>query len=164
MDSEGEEAFEALFRAEYPSVVRAVRRIVGSSEVAEEISQEAFCRAFERWNKVRAHERPAAWIRLVALRMAIRSDLRRRRGDALRPSWSTLSEPVADLDLQHAIDSLSDRQRTAVVLHYMLDLSISEVSAVMQVSEGTIKTQLHRARSRLAATLETQEDVDDATR
>lgn len=156
-----DDAFDHLFRSEYPAVVRAVEWTVGSRAIAEEITQDAFCRALERWRRVRNHENPAAWVQLTALRMAVRADRRRRRGDETQPGWSSAGETrPADVDLQRAIGELSDGQRHAVVLHHLLDLPVAQVAELMRVSEGTVKTHLHRGRARLASALREDEEIN----
>jgi RNA polymerase sigma-70 factor (ECF subfamily) len=159
------EDFERMFRSEYPRVVAAVRWVAGELPAAEEAAQEAFCRALERWDRVRRHERPGAWVQVTALRVAVRR--RRRDADRARlvPAWSP--PPAAapsDVDLQRALAALPDGQRAAVVLHHLLDLSVDEAASVLGVSAGTVKTQLHRARARLAAALGEPEEVRDGAR
>jgi RNA polymerase sigma-70 factor (ECF subfamily) len=61
-----------------------------------------------------------------------------------------------------AVLELPIRQRAVVVLHYLDDLPVSEVAAVLGCSEGTVKTHLHRARRSLATTL--GEELDDDAR
>lgn len=161
---DGDEAFEALFRAEYPRVVAAVRWVVGDLGAAEEVAQEAFCRALERWARVEKHERPGAWVQLTGLRLAVHRRRRDAAGRHLRPAWSAPpAVAAADLDLHGAIAGLPEGQRAAVVLHHLLDLTVEDTAAVLGVRTGTVKTQLHRARARLAATLgEPQEATDGA--
>jgi RNA polymerase sigma-70 factor (ECF subfamily) len=157
--------FEVLFRAEYARVAAAVGLVIGSGAQAEEVAQDAFCRALERWDRVRVHASPGAWVQLTALRMAVRSSRRRVRGESLAPAWgaATVAEPV-DVDLLAAVDALPGGQRTAVVLHHLLDLPVAEVADVMGVRPGTVKTHLHRARTRLAEVLGEPVEVDDGTR
>jgi RNA polymerase sigma-70 factor (ECF subfamily) len=97
--------------------------------------------------------------------MAVRSSRRRVRGESLAPAWgaATVAEPV-DVDLLAAVDALPEGQRTAVVLHHLLDLPVAEVADVMGVRPGTVKTHLHRARNRLAEVLGEPVEVDDGTR
>jgi RNA polymerase sigma-70 factor (ECF subfamily) len=166
MSRSGDGEFEALFRAEYGRVVAAVRWVVRSDAVAEEVAQDAFCRALERWERVRSHERPAAWVQLVAVRLAVRVARRRRRGDALTPSWSPAAvDGAVDLDLMRAIEALTPRQREAVVLHHLVDLSVADTAAAMRVRDGTVKTLLSRARGEMAAALgDAREEVRDDAR
>lgn len=162
----GSDEFEAFFRAEYPAVVRSLTRVVGDRGRAEEIAQDAFCRALERWARVRNHERPGAWVQLVALRRAMRVIHRdRRRGERERSATQpapAVDEPV-DVDLHRAIAALPRLQRAAVILYYLGDLSVLEAAAVLEVSEGAIKTSLSRARRSLALRLRLDEEELDAS-
>jgi RNA polymerase sigma-70 factor, ECF subfamily len=92
----------------------------------------------------------------VAVNMArsrlrrIRVEFRARGRLAAPPS----GEPSADVvDLRRALAALPARQREAVVLRYYLDLDVADVAAAMRVAEGTVKTNLHRARRSLAQAL-----------
>ena len=158
----GADGFDDLFRAEYPGLVRRVRMVVGSTAVAEEIAQEAFCTALERWGRVALTDRPGAWVQVTAMCRAIKEEGRRRRGSALVPGWSAASDagPI-DVDLQRAIAALPEGQRRAVVLHHLADLSVDDVAEVLGVSAGTVKTQLHRGRARLADVLREPEEATD---
>jgi RNA polymerase sigma-70 factor (ECF subfamily) len=158
----GDEGFDELFRSEYPALVRRLRLVVGSTAVAEEIAQDAFCVALERWHRVGLTDRPGAWVQVVAMRRAIKHEGRRRRGAALKPVWSAASAagPV-DIDLRRAIADLPDGQRRAIVLHHLADLTVDDVAEVLGVSAGTVKTQLHRGRARLAEVLHEPEEVRD---
>ena len=149
-----EEEFEWLFRAHFTSVARTVRLIVGDPARAEEITQEAFAKLWKQWDTLAGYERPAAWARLVAVRMAVR-DARRERVRPLleRRSNRQPQMVVPDPDLEHALRSLTRMQRAAVVLHYYEDRPVAEVATVLGVSESTIKQHLFRARHKLAELL-----------
>lgn len=160
-----DEAVAALFRAEYPQVLRSVQVVVGSRAVAEEIAQEAFCRVIERWRRVSTLERPGAWVQVVALRLALRHEGRRRKGEALVPAWAAATTVgPEDVDLARAIAALPDGQRQAIVLHHLCDLPVDAAASVLEVSPGTVKTQLHRGRARLAQLLGDHEEADDVAR
>jgi RNA polymerase sigma-70 factor (ECF subfamily) len=78
------------------------------------------------------------------------------------PAWSAASDDgPADVDLQRAIAGLPEGQRRAVVLHHLADLTVDDVAEVLGVSAGTVKTQLHRGRTRLAEVLHEPEEVSD---
>jgi RNA polymerase sigma-70 factor (ECF subfamily) len=157
--------FEAFFHEEYPRVRAGVRWIVEDDASAEDVAQEAFCRALERWDRVSEHEHPGAWVQVTAVRLAVRRMNRRNRGAELVPSWPAASaSQLPDVDLERAIMSLPASQRAVVVLHHLVDLAVSDVAAVLGVAEGTVKTHLHRARARLAEQLNEREEVDDGAR
>jgi RNA polymerase sigma factor (sigma-70 family) len=153
-----------FFRAEFPAVVRTAYLIVRDQGRAEEIAQDAFMRLHVHWRKVSRYERPDAWVRRVAIRLATRTARRER----VRPSLERVASasPVADgvsadLDLLTAVAGLPMRQRVAVVLFYLEDRPLPEIAHVLDCSDGAAKILLHRARLTLAARLgEEASDVD----
>lgn len=70
MDAEAKEEYAWLFRAEFASVARTVFLIVHDRGRAEDIAQEAFLKMLQNWRVVSGYERPDAWERRVAIRMA----------------------------------------------------------------------------------------------
>lgn len=143
-------AFETIFRTEYQKVYRTIYPIAGEAEAARDITQEAFTRLYAHWKKVSGYERPEAWLRRVAIRLAVRS---RRRFSLHLRAVSRLDTPrpvvPADPDLAKALMELPATQRAAIVLFYFEDLPISESAELMGCSEGTAKVRLHRGRQRL---------------
>ena len=156
-----------FFRAEFPAVVRTVYLIVRDRGRAEEIAQDAFMRLHVHWRTVSRYERPDAWVRRVAIRLATRSARRER----IRPSLervaagpSVAEGTATDLDLLAAVAELPMRQRVAVVLFYLEDRPLPELAHVLDCSDGAAKILLHRARLALAARLgEEASDVDRST-
>ncbi len=154
-DSEAE--FTAFFRAEFSRVVRTVSLLVGDRALAEEIAQEAFVSLYDHWRKVSRYERPEAWVRRVAIRMAGRAGRRERLRRALErrvPTAETApSAPEHDGDVYRAVRLLPLKQRTAVVLFYFEDRPVAEVADLLGCSPATARVHLHRARGRLADVL-----------
>src|SRR3954469_2518144 len=121
----GDEAFEEVFRREYPSVLRTVALIVVDREVAAEVTQEAFTQLHLRWRRVSRYERPGGWVRRVAIRDAVRHRDRSRRGVVLEARAFGVErhdDALVDLDVLRAIATLPAQQRAAVVLRYYEDL------------------------------------------
>ena len=118
------------------------------------LTQEAFIQLLSHWRKVSRYERPEAWVRRVAIRLAVRTLKRERvravleretpRDDAPRPP---------DVDLADALRQLPLKQRTCVLLFYFEDRPISDIVDILGISEGAVKVHLHRARQRLAQLL-----------
>lgn len=162
-DHGADEQFDDLFVREYPAIFRAAFLVVGDRELAREITQEAFCRLLMRWSRIRAYDRPGAWVRLVAIRLARRTKDRRAVEAGLEPKVDVSMEERSTLrlDVDAAILTLSRTQRAAVVLHYMGDLPVGEVAKVLGCRPATARVHLHRARTRLAALLK-DEVRDDA--
>ena len=154
--------YEWLFRASYPAVLRTVYLIVRDREQAEEICQDAYVQLLEHWRTVADYERPEAWVRRVAIRIAVRQAKRERARTVLERAGQTEhADMLPDIDLAKAISTLAPMQRAVVILYYLEDRPVLEVARVLQVSESTVKQHLHRARARLAELLgeEVSEDV-----
>jgi RNA polymerase sigma-70 factor (ECF subfamily) len=152
--------FEWVFRSAYASVLRTTYLVLRDRGRAEEVTQDAFVRLYERWRGVFAIEHPEAWVRQVAVRAAIRRAQRERFIPLLREVPETAADDhVPDVDLARALASLPPRQRAAVALFYLEDRPVNEVARLLGVSASTVKQHLFRARASLAAVL--GETVDD---
>lgn len=99
---------------------------------AEEIAQDAFVQVLVHWPKVSRYERPDAWVRRVAIRLALRS-LRRDRLWQLVRGGLLPREPDRPVryDLDSAIRQLPGSQRAAIVLHYYEDRPTAEVASIL---------------------------------
>jgi RNA polymerase sigma-70 factor (sigma-E family) len=146
----------ALCHEEHPRLVRALRLQTGDAARAEELAQEALVRLWQRWRRVRRLEHPAAWLHRVAINLAI--DDHRRRGAERRAldrmaAPATMVPPPSELgdDVRSALLRLPERQRAAVVLRYLVDLSVAEVAAALGLSEGATRALTHRAVEALRA-------------
>lgn len=154
-----DEAFTWFFRSEYPSVVRTVAVVLQDREQARDVAQEAFIQLMRNWDKVARYERPEAWVRRVAIRLAMRGrhrDVLRRARERLgglpQPMAATADVPGA-LDLMAAVRCLPPAQRAAVALFYYEDQPISEVAAILGCAPATARVHLHHARERLGRLL-----------
>jgi len=154
--------FDWLFADEFPAVMRAVYLIVHDQDRAEDITQDAFVQLLRHWKKVSRYDRPGAWVRRVAIRLAVDA-VRRERVRALlerKVEPPPIRGPV-DVDVLRAVRQLPGMQRAAVVLCYFEDLPLSEIANILRCSDATVRVHLHRARKRLAELLgeEVIEDV-----
>jgi RNA polymerase sigma-70 factor, ECF subfamily len=128
----------------------------GDLAEAQDVVQEAFCRALPRWNTLSKYDDPAAWVRKVAWNLATSRWRRLKRYmEIVRSRELDLVEASARdrVDLMAALAVLPPRQRQAVVLHYLADASIAEIAQLTGAAEGTVKSWLHRARITLAGRL-----------
>ncbi|HYD10900.1 MAG TPA: sigma-70 family RNA polymerase sigma factor [Acidimicrobiales bacterium] len=144
-----------LCREEHPRLVRALRLQTGDASRAEDLAQEALVRLWQRWRTVRRLDHPAAWLHRVAINLAI-DDHRRRAAE--RRAIVRLPAPVAMTpaddapdDVRAALLRLPERQRAAVVLRYLLDLSVADVAAALDLSENATRQLTHRAVEALRA-------------
>lgn len=154
------DGYAQVYEEEYPRIVRTVFLVLRDAARAEDITQEAFVRLYLRWGTVGRYDRPGAWARRVAIRLATR-DARRERLRSLleRQARPPAQEQGPHTDVLHAVGSLPPRQRAAVVLFYFEDLPVAEVAQTLGMSELAVKTSLHRARHDLATRLD--EEVSD---
>ena len=147
--------WEIFFRAEYSRTARTVAVIFGDADSAEDAVQEAFADAYIRWDRISKYDQPAAWVRRVAInKMHNRTRSRRRRDVAVRRLGVAQAPSPNRVAIESALAGLSEQQRVAVVLHYLDDLSINEVAAVMELSSGAVNSHLNRARANLRGLLE----------
>jgi RNA polymerase sigma-70 factor (ECF subfamily) len=160
-DAEAE--YSWFYQAEYANVARSIFLILHDRQRAEDIAQDAFVQLYAYWWKVSRYERPEAWVRRVAIRMAVRHMKRERRRTVLERDLDepALTGPV-DVDLLRAIGELPAAQRVAVVLFYFEDRPIAEIVNILGSTEGAVKMSLQRARGRLAELL--AEEVNDDVR
>jgi RNA polymerase sigma-70 factor, ECF subfamily len=155
--------FEAWYRHEHARVVNSLYLVSGSVDVARDATDEAFTRAAARWPRVRAMDSPGGWVFTVALNL-VRREIRRNARE--REAHSRIGRPVAgsvnlpDADLWAAVASLPERQREAIVLRYVGDLTEPEIASVMGIARGTVASNLARARDALAATLATETEAE----
>ena len=147
--------FEDLFVEEYPRVVRTVFFIVGDEGRAEEVTQDAFVALLRHWSKVRDYDRPGAWVRRVAIRLAVKTARREQRQAALvarlRPQQvDELPVFPVSPETMAAIRSLPVKERAVVVLHYFEDRPVDEIADLLDCTESAVKMRLSRARHHLS--------------
>ena len=168
--SRGITDFDGFFALEFPAIARAAWFVVLDVEVAKEIAQEAFCRALERWDRISGYDKPGAWVRTVAIRLAVRTRDKRRRetiltevtsGESRRTGVDADLEGMAldNADLEAALRTLPRQQRAALVLRYLCDLDIDELAAAMGCKPSTARVHLHRGRQALGQMLGASDDV-----
>ncbi len=151
-DLSSTEAFDSWYRYAHPKVLAALCALCGDAEVARDATDEAFSRCYVSWPRVRAMESPLGWVVRVA-QNAMRRTMRRRALEQRLLHRGRLPEEMLEpsfLDARELLERLSPRQRTAMVLRYIVDLPEAEVASVMRISRGTVASTLFDARRRLA--------------
>jgi RNA polymerase sigma-70 factor (ECF subfamily) len=156
--SPDEADFRRVYEQAFPMVYRVAYRFCGRREAAEDAAQEAFARAFERWGRLRAEPWLVGWVITTALNVLRRAARRAPELARASPEQEVSEVETEDvLDLWRAVRELPRRQAEAVVLHYLVDLPVTQVAEVMGCREGTAKAHLDRGRRRLATLLEPSE-------
>jgi RNA polymerase sigma-70 factor, ECF subfamily len=153
------DGFEELYRREYPGLVAVATALAGNVRDGEDLVQDTMVRAFVHWRRVRQLERPGGWCHRVLLHVC-RSWWRRRRTEQRFLSQLRRAEPTTPgpspsaVAFWTAVRKLPTRPRTVVVLYYAADRSLAEVASILGVPEGTVSSDLSRARLALAKELE----------
>jgi len=161
-------ADEATFRAWYegalPRVYGYLLRRVGDSELAEELTQQAFVEAVRKRATFRGEAEPTTWVIAIA-RRKLADEFRRRDGRergrfglrvhelAVEPIDDTMAAVDSAGDIQLALRRLPALQRAAVVLCYIDGLSVREAGNHLGKSEGATESLLSRARAALRVSL-----------
>ena len=136
--------FEAEFDRLFARAFSVARRLTGDAATAEDVAAETLTRTYVHWRRVRRFEYPEAWVARVATNLALKS-LRRGASPPAAVAADPTDETALRLALVDALAHLPRRQREAVALRYLADLSIDEVARTLGVSAGTVKQSVHRA-------------------
>ncbi|MFE9678692.1 RNA polymerase sigma factor [Streptomyces sp. NPDC006259] len=151
-----ERAAADLFAALYPRLAGWCRRLVDDDETAHEIASEAFTRLWARWTAV---AEPQGFLYVTAANLVRdhwRKLERERRAVRRATAEAAVNPPAqeaADPSVRLLVQSLPDRLRVPILLHYYADMPIREVSVLTGRKEGTVKADLHAARELLRAHL-----------
>jgi RNA polymerase sigma-70 factor, ECF subfamily len=159
----GSGSFEEFYTGAVDRLLGQLFPVTGDLHEAEEVVQEAFTRAAARWSRLRDYDVPEAWVRRVAMNLAVdRARSLRRQTRAmvqLRPPPAVLGASDEALALVEALRTLPIRQRQVLVLHYLVDLPVDQVAHTLRMPEGTVKSLLSRGRHMLASKLGEAEEV-----
>ena len=153
--------FEDVYRREYPGLVAVATALTGDVRDGEDAVQDTMVRAFVRWDHVGELDRPGAWCHRVLLN-ACRSRWRRRRTEARfwsrsRHEEASVAEPSADVMVFWAlVRELPSRPRLSVTLHFAGDRTMAEIASILDVPEGTVRSDIARARVVITKALRSQ--------
>lgn len=159
-------AFETLYRKFVPRVYGLCLRMVADPTTAEELTQEAFVRVWEKLDMFRGNRPFAPWLLTVATNVVLSDRRKYRRKDgreagtepdvlARVPEVRPSHRGGTGVDLERAIASLPEGARRVFVLHDIEGYRHDEIAGMMGIATGTTKAQLHRARRMLREVLAT---------
>ena len=158
------EAFGALVERHQAAVRRLTRAVTGDAHDADDAAQDAFLSALDRIETYDASRPFGPWLMRIATNASIDLVRRRavRRTDALdERAASRVPSPASDAEaaeirakLEAALTQLPERQRVAVTLFDVEGFSHAEISAVLEVPEGTVRSDVFHARRTLRVALE----------
>lgn len=153
-------AFEALYRRHAGRVHALCWRLAGGDEpLAQDLTQEAFIRAWRKLDGFRGDSAFGTWLHRVAVNVAL-GDRRLRVRTVDRevpmdhaPEPGRSEDRGGEIDLEAAISRLPERARSVFVLHAVEGYGHREIAALTGMAEGSSKAQLHRARQLLRSYL-----------
>jgi RNA polymerase sigma-70 factor (ECF subfamily) len=159
--------YEIIMRRHNQLLYRVVRAILPNDEEAEDVMQDAYVRAYEHLGQFAGRAQFRTWLTRIAVHEALARVRRSMRfsspppgenfeGDPMEilvASGRTPEQQAADSELRNLLESaiaqLPESYRTVFMLRDVQDMSIDEVAGILDLSEGTVKVRLHRARRAL---------------
>jgi len=140
-------SFQAATAPLYDGIIRRLVMVLGDTNEAEDIAQDAYLHAFRAWDGFDGRD-VRAWLYTIALRLAFNQLRRRRRWLAIaqrvQPApWSDPSDP----DLWQALQKLDAQVRAALLMNVLDDYTQNEIAQMFGVAEGTVSSWLSRARA-----------------
>jgi RNA polymerase sigma-70 factor, ECF subfamily len=162
-------AFGEIVELYKDKVFQLCFRMVGNSHEAEDLAQEAFVRAYININSFNQNLKFSTWLYRIATNLCI-DRLRKKKPDYFLdaeiagteglnmysqiPSKTVLPEDeVVSLEIQQQIQNeiskLPEKYRAVIVLKYIEELSLNEISSILEIPLGTVKTRIHRGREAL---------------
>jgi RNA polymerase sigma-70 factor (sigma-E family) len=155
-DSRGAQ-FDDFVRARSAALLRVAYLLTGDRHAAEDLLQDVLEQVYLRWRRVRST--PEGYARRALVNRATNRWRRRARrperalGDLDAAEPDRTEDVVLRETVVAALQALPHRQRAAVVLRHLEDLSIADVAAALDCSEGTVKSHTARGLARLRVTL-----------
>jgi len=154
--------FDEFYANACARIVRHGFALTGDLAEAQDIAQEAFARAWQRWPAVSRCDSPEAWVRRVATNLAA-SRWRRLRVARSSAARSTAEQHTPEISadtvaLVAGLRTLPERQRLVLVLHYLGDCSVEQIAAELGCPAGSVKGWLSRGRAALAAAVRADDD------
>jgi RNA polymerase sigma-70 factor (ECF subfamily) len=160
------DAFEELYRQHARRLYSLVVRMIGSAQDAEDLLQEVFLQAYRKLPGFRGESTLGTWLYRLTMNHCL-DHLRGRQAKMSRATASideeSVDEPTAPdpvvpsaisrMDLERAIEALPPGSKAAFLLHDVEGFEHQEIAAILGISEGTSKSQVHKARLKLRALL-----------
>jgi RNA polymerase sigma-70 factor, ECF subfamily len=158
--------FNALLAECGPLAFRAAHGVLRSAADAEDVAQEALLRAYQNFHRLREPARFRGWVVRIAFRLALDRWRSARRREVRETEWSRPelrpappnAEEIAAANefrmrLQRAMDQLPQKFRLVLLLSALEEYSLEEISGMLGVPMGTVKSRLFFARKKLAEML-----------
>lgn len=164
-------AYERLFLSYHERVYRVGLRYMGNTQEAEDVTQDVFLKVFKDINRFRGNSNFYTWLYRITVNICLDRERQRQRMrkhtseltinmDPVtdgRATGTRIDEDIARIEwqsdaqkmLQKALSRLSPKLRTVIILKHIEELSLHEISKILNCSMGTISSRLNRGRIRL---------------
>jgi RNA polymerase sigma-70 factor (ECF subfamily) len=135
--------------------------VLGNSADAEDVAQETFLRAYQKFSSLREAERFRAWVNRIAFRLALNRQRGQRRRTVRDTAWhvaeagttvdgaKTAEQQVMVNRLRQEIEGLPEKLRSVLQLSLAEEMEAEDVGAVLGIPAGTVRSRLHTARKSL---------------
>jgi len=164
-----QQAFAEIVELYQDRIFQLCYRMLGNRHEAEDVAQEAFVRAYMNIDRFDVDKKFSTWLFRIATNLTI-DHLRKKRPDHYLDAEltgtdgvtlysylaadeklpeDTLLENELQQTVQKEIQSLPPKYRSAIILKYMQDLSLKEISEILELPIATVKTRIHRGREAL---------------
>ncbi|MDV6032909.1 MAG: sigma-70 family RNA polymerase sigma factor [Phycisphaera sp. RhM] len=168
-------AFAELVRQNQDRLFASMLQVTGSPEEAEEASQEAFIRAFVKLDTFQRNSQFFTWVYRIAFNSALTlrrkkkarvslDQLREDNGMEMRGDDEGVDEPMLRDErvslVRRAIDTLTEEHRKILVLREMDEFAYEEIAEILEISIGTVRSRLSRARRQLKLAIESIEKAE----
>jgi RNA polymerase sigma-70 factor, ECF subfamily len=154
------DAFEDLVRRYQGDLWRFAFHFTRDRALAEDVTQEAFLRAFRFLKGFRGDSKFTSWLFRIARNCAMDAIKARKTHFEKEPAAPLAStDPQARVELQAALSAVSEEHREPFLLIEVFGLSYQEAADVLGVRVGTVKSRMHRARKAMMGALALEEDA-----
>lgn len=147
------EAFKELFMKHVSKINSLCRRISADSQLADDLTQEVFIKAWEKLNTFQFESKFSTWLHSIAANMFLMHLRKEKRQTAKEEKFETENSGInvnqqieSRIDLEKSISKVPDQARAVLVLHDIEGYKHNEISKMMNIEIGTSKAHLHRAR------------------
>lgn len=161
-----EEEKYRIFSLYYKKTYNAAFFISKSKELAEDATQEAFIRAFKYYDTLKDKTKVGAWLATISINIS--KDLLKDRWkffnitSFFRPSHQTaqiLEDVEKKLFVKELLNGLSTDHKEILVLRFLYDLSLQEIAELLNISIGTVKSRLNRAKAQMLKIVNNNNDL-----
>lgn len=168
-------AFTRLVELNQDRLFASMRQVTGSPEEAEEVVQEAFIRAFVKLDTFQRNSQFFTWLYRIAFNSALTRKRRKRakvsldqyresNGLEVSDDGDGVDEPMLRRErvqmVRRAMQTLSEDHRSILVLREMQDHSYEDIAEILNISIGTVRSRLSRARGQLKSALEAMQRAE----